>query len=587
MKKNNNILLGLFLIVTGCTQGMVEKKIQFQLSDMQEGEKPIEISGKLALKSKIIMKMFEDWNIEDGPIPLKTVTKAEFERLKTGMQKMHNQDDLKKYLKTLKIPFLVKIIIDANYLMINKLFTISLKYFREKMQEPNNLEKYLKWVQKNQKAEKNKKENFSSDIRQLLLNDIAQDVKEHLLICSIQGRKRLSFRLLTKQKASIATFSPDNITLAIDEGNIIYLLDVRNRKELAKLIGHTDSIIAMAFSPDSKILATSSNDGTIRLWDVEQRKEIYSLHIKTMSNLKEDEYITSLAFSPRKFSPRGDILAGGTYGSSRLVKLWKFFPEHKDKLKEYKVLKGHTSWIPDVDFSPEGILASLGNDNTFRLWDIEKAKESLIVKGEVEWISNIMFNSDGTKLATGSAKRKVYIWDLETEKKFNLKGHKKNGVNQVAFGPYRNLLASTCKDRTIRLWDTRTKKLIKTIDLTTISKLYPKLKSSSIVFSPDGKILVSVLVSTKHNRRNVLVLLWHISGDRLLKIYDPIKKSTELSFEQALFLNLSLYYTKKGRDFYPAKKEILNQLYQTFDDQEKFDPEIKSLIDECMNIRSE
>lgn len=71
-------------------------------------------------------------------------------------------------------------------------------------------------------------------------------------------------------------YSPTGTILAFAIGDYttgdysIRLWDVQQRHELTKLEGHTDTVVGLAFSPDGKLLASSSRDGTIRLWGVPQ-----------------------------------------------------------------------------------------------------------------------------------------------------------------------------------------------------------------------------------------------------------------------------------------------------------------------------
>jgi WD40 repeat protein len=74
------------------------------------------------------------------------------------------------------------------------------------------------------------------------------------------------------------------------------------------LRGHSDSITSIAFSPDSKYLASGSQDKTVKLWSVESQKEVTSL-------LGHNNKITSVTFSPD-----GKYLASGS--QDKTVKLW-------------------------------------------------------------------------------------------------------------------------------------------------------------------------------------------------------------------------------------------------------------------------
>ena len=88
----------------------------------------------------------------------------------------------------------------------------------------------------------------------------------------------------------------------------IKLWDVASRQNIAILIGHTDWVSSVSFSPDGKTLASGSEDNTIKLWDVVTRQIIATL---------EGHTGTVLSVS---FSPDGAILASGS--NDRTIKLW-------------------------------------------------------------------------------------------------------------------------------------------------------------------------------------------------------------------------------------------------------------------------
>ena len=76
--------------------------------------------------------------------------------------------------------------------------------------------------------------------------------------------------------------------------------------------GHTQSVYSVAFSPDSKTLASASGDKTIKLWEVATGKERATLQGHTQA-------VLSVAFSPD-----GKTLAsaGGSFGKPGELKLW-------------------------------------------------------------------------------------------------------------------------------------------------------------------------------------------------------------------------------------------------------------------------
>ena len=149
-------------------------------------------------------------------------------------------------------------------------------------------------------------------------------------------------------------FSPDNkIFVSGDRDGTIILWDVKTGNRLTTVIGYTQPIRALAFSADSKTLA--SGDGNeIRLWNVNTRNRI--------GNFDAAESVDALAFSPD-----GKMIACGTEDGQ--IQIWNLMPN----LQIQTTYNGHQGSIYVLMFSPDGkILASGGSDGIILLWDIER-----------------------------------------------------------------------------------------------------------------------------------------------------------------------------------------------------------------------
>ncbi|WP_017317618.1 nSTAND1 domain-containing NTPase [Mastigocladopsis repens] len=282
------------------------------------------------------------------------------------------------------------------------------------------------------------------------------------------------------------SFSPDGKMLAsASDDHTVKLWDTSTGQEIKTLTGHTNWIWGVSFSPDGKMLASASKDKTVKLWDTSTDTEI-----KTLSGHTKEVHRIS-------FSPNGKMLASAS--ADYTVKLWETCTG-----TEIKTLTGHTSEVWGVSFSPDGkMLASASHDKTVKLWDTSTSKEIKTLTGHTSQVWEVHFSPDSKMLASASADNTVKLWDTSTGTEIKtLTGHTQ-GVGWVSFSPDSKMLASASADNTVKLWDTSTGKEIQTLTGHT-NWVW------GVSFSPDGKMLASA--SDDHT-----VKLWNTSTGTEIK----------------------------------------------------------------------
>jgi WD40 repeat protein/serine/threonine protein kinase len=207
--------------------------------------------------------------------------------------------------------------------------------------------------------------------------------------------------------------------------------DARTGKEIHRLRGHTDAVYSVAFSPDSKRLATAGADATTRVWDLDTGKEV--LAFKGHAGRGTGE-VTSVAFSPD-----GNRIASGGYREARV---WDATTG-----KELLHLQGHTGWVVKVAYSPDGrLLATAGRDHTVKLWEAASGEEQYTLKGHTGLLTCLAFSPDGRTLASGGEDRQVKVWDVSGNPESKLlRGHQMS-PHALAFSPDGKRLVSCAGD---------------------------------------------------------------------------------------------------------------------------------------------
>jgi WD40 repeat protein/tRNA A-37 threonylcarbamoyl transferase component Bud32 len=139
-------------------------------------------------------------------------------------------------------------------------------------------------------------------------------------------------------------------------GGAVCLFDASTGKVIHNYLGHARRIHTVAWSPDEKRIASTSDDGTVRVWDVESTKELLCLTGHAGSRRAKDEAATGVAFCPGGLR----ILSGGSDGT---VRLWDAITGI-----QLQCFKGHAGCVHDLAISADGRLAASASDESIRLW---------------------------------------------------------------------------------------------------------------------------------------------------------------------------------------------------------------------------
>jgi WD40 repeat protein len=228
-------------------------------------------------------------------------------------------------------------------------------------------------------------------------------------------------------------FSPDGKKLATASSDkSAKVWDANTGKELYQLSGHSDMVLAITFSPDGKQIATASADHTVILWDANSGKPSgnFQAHSKAV-------YAVA-------FSPDGKRLATGS--ADRTAKLWdvasrrelKTFPEpgHGES--------GHTDEVHGITFSPDGMcLVTASYDGTAKVWDAA-VEPAAAERTRLARLRNtplrVLSLSDTSKTATAPPR-----------------------ITSVAYSPRSDRIATTSSDGLVKLWDASSGQLLTTL----------------------------------------------------------------------------------------------------------------------------
>jgi WD40 repeat protein len=344
---------------------------------------------------------------------------------------------------------------------------------------------------------------FSADGKNVAVGDCGDETL--IRVWDVQSGKEIK-KLKGLIRVSRLAFSPDGTYLAAVESTQARLWHLSTGKRVRVYQGHAGAIHALAFSPDSKRLATCGRDYTLRIWETDSEEEVTRF-------VAADVPVLSAAFSPD-----GTSIVSGSHDN--VLRLWDIASGRLTRSFE-----GHSSSVASVTFAPNGkTLASADHHGTLRLWDVASGKDTLadLHAGQVQSVGfaaetgEVFLSTDTGATSVGrvsngqivrrfakpdmkspnlclSPDGKILIWMDPDNGNLHAWGNSEGKELYKLEGQYHGLIsfaqdsrhfALAAGDDNVRIWDAATGREVR--------RLQRSGAVSLLAFSPDGKTLAAL-----------------------------------------------------------------------------------------------
>jgi WD40 repeat protein len=202
--------------------------------------------------------------------------------------------------------------------------------------------------------------------------------------------------------------------------------------------GHSEQVLAVAWSPNGKRIVSGSRDMTLQVWDAFTGKHTQIFHGHT-------DAVPSVAWSPDN-----RYVASASW--DKTVQLWDTATG-----QHVSTYRGHSQSVTSVTWSPDGrYLASGSLDKSVHVWKASTGALLYAYRGHTAGVTTVVWSPDGRRIASGSTDRSVQIYDALTGNHlFTYRGHT-GEITAVTWSPDSQYIASGSEDKSVQTWNSST-----------------------------------------------------------------------------------------------------------------------------------
>jgi hypothetical protein len=248
------------------------------------------------------------------------------------------------------------------------------------------------------------------------------------------------------------------------------------------LTGHQNLVRSLTVTPDGKLLLSSSQDQTIKMWTLADRREVRSIPASYTTYLAVTPDGRTLVASADTFIKVLDLASG----------------------RELRSFKAHTNSIYGVVITPDGRSVVTGSsDDTIRIWDLANGRE--LRRISAPGYTELCLSPDGRYLVAGGIAAPIKVWDLAGGRELRtLSGHS-DWIGSIVVTPDSRQVVSASADKTLKVWDLASGRELRTLSGHTERVV-------RVAVTPDGMRVISGGTDTS-------VKIWDLASGRELRSF--------------------------------------------------------------------